>query len=187
MDKNTGIRKAGADAGPAKVIACMAVTANGFVATPEGGTDWVSSADWENFKNFAKRVGNVIIGRGTYDSMVAEGSFPLPDALNVVMTSSPPQSEPLKNVIFRDSSPEEVLEELKGKFSEILVGGGGELLGSFMADGLLDELYLTVEPAVFGEGIKLFGNGEFDRRLRLLELKKLGEDEVQLHYAVRKD
>lgn len=168
-----------------KVVAYMAATPNGFIATPEGDTGWVSSADWDNYKNMVRQAGAVIMGRNTYDAMVAEKSFPLPDALNLIMTREAPPVEPLKNVVFESGSPEEVLAELqKMGRTEVILGGGGELLGSFLADGLIDELYLTLEPVVFGDGLRLLGSGDFVRQLELLDVKKLGENGVQLHYAI---
>ncbi|MEK7608044.1 MAG: dihydrofolate reductase family protein [Patescibacteria group bacterium] len=172
-----------------KTILYMAVTANGFVADEAGDTSWVSSKDWENFKVLAKRTGNVVVGRGTYDVMVKDGTFPIPDCLNVVMTSNIPETSPGTNVFFSDQSIEETLEELEKKgFNEVLVAGGGELNGSFMSDGLFDEIYLTVEPVVFGRGVPLFGVGtDFKRSLTLLGVEKISESEVQLHYGILRE
>lgn len=172
-----------------KTILYMAVSANGLIADELGDTSWVSEKDWERFKTLAKRLGNVIIGRGTYDVMVKDGTFPIPDCLNVVMTSHIPETSPGTNVFFSDQSIEETLEELEKKgFHEVLVAGGGELNGSFMTDGLVDELYLTVEPIVLGQGIPLFGVGtEFKRPLTLLGVEKVSENEVQLHYGVSRE
>lgn len=165
----------------------MAATINGFVATEEGVTDWVSQEDWERFGKMAKETGNVIIGRTTYEAMVEEKTFPMPGCLNVVMTREAPRAEPMKNVIFTDKSPEEVLEDLaKQGFESALLAGGGELNGSFMADGLIDEIYLSVQPVAFGEGVKLFGSGFFRRELDLLGVEKVSENEVQLHYRVKR-
>ena len=170
-----------------KLILYMAMTVNGFVATEEGDTDWVSPEDWDRFKKIAKETGNVIIGRTTYEAMIEEKTFPLADCLNVVMTREAPPVEPIKNVIFSDKSPEEVLEDLaKQGFESALLAGGGELNGSFMADGLIDEIYLTVEPIAFGEGVKLFGSGFFRRDMELLGVEKISDSEVQLHYAVKR-
>jgi hypothetical protein len=41
-------------------------------------------------------------------------------------------------------------------------------------------------PQVFTEGVKLFEGGYFNSNLKLLEVKKFGEDEVQLRYKVVK-
>lgn len=170
-----------------KLILYMAMTVNGFVATEEGATDWVSKEDWERFRKVAKETGNVIIGRTTYETMIEEKTFPLPDCLNVVMTREAPKVEPMKNVVFTDKSAEEVLEDLaKEGFESALLAGGGELNGSFMADGLIDEIYLTVSPVAFGEGVKLFGSGFFKRELDLLGVEKVSDSEVQLHYRVKR-
>ena len=64
--------------------------------------------------------------------------------------------------------------------------GGGTLNTSFMAENLIDEIYLDVEPIVFGKGIRLFKENDFEAKLKLLEIKKLSNDEIQLHYQVLK-
>jgi dihydrofolate reductase len=170
-----------------KTILYMAMTLNGLVATEEGDSSWTSEADEEKFAAMRKEIGNVIMGRSTYESLVEAKQFPFSNCLNVVMTREAPPVEPLKNVIFTDKSPEEVLEDLsKQGFSSALLAGGGELNGSFMADGLIDEIYITIEPLAFGEGVKLFGSGFFRRDLDLLEVNKISENEVQLHYRVQR-
>jgi dihydrofolate reductase len=170
-----------------KVILYIAITANGYIATLDGDSSWTSPIDEQNFFALAKQTGNVVIGRNTYDALVAARAFPIPDTLNVVMTSQPPEAEPLKNVVFFSDSPEEIVEELRGRgMSEVLVAGGGQLAGSFMADGLIDELYLTIAPLVLGQGIHLFEHVDFRRDLELMESRNISEHEVQLHYAVRK-
>jgi dihydrofolate reductase len=127
------------------------------------------------------------MGRTTYEALVEAKQFPFPDCLNIVMTREAPPVEALKNVVFTDKSPEEVLEDLaKQGFESALLAGGGELNGSFMADGLVDEIYITIEPLAFGEGIKLFGSGFFRRDMDLLDVNKISENEVQLHYGVRR-
>lgn len=168
-----------------KVILYMAITANGYIATEDGDSSFTSEADEENFREMVKQVGVVVMGRNTYDYLVKGKAFPIPDALNVVMTTNPPEVESLKDVIFLDGSPEEVVEELKKReLQEVVIAGGGELSGSFMTDGLIDEIYLTVEPVVFGQGINLFEHGEFKRNLELLDTKKISDNEIQLHYGV---
>ncbi|MDP1760109.1 MAG: dihydrofolate reductase family protein, partial [Candidatus Woesebacteria bacterium] len=146
-----------------KVILYMAITANGLIAREEGGTDWINQEDWKNFREMAKQAGSVVMGRGTYDAMIKEGEFPVAGVLNVVMTREAPPAEPLKEVIFSDASPEEVVGMLGERgFESVLIAGGGNLNGSFMGDGLIDEIYLTIEPVVFGQGIQLFEHADFE-------------------------
>lgn len=64
------------------------------------------------------------------------------------------------------------------------MAGDGALNASFMLENLVDEIYLDIEPIVFGRGIKVFAENDFEMKLRLIETKKLSNDETQLHYQV---
>ena len=55
-----------------------------------------------------------------------------------------------------------------------------------MEDGLIDEIYLDIEPIIFGKGIKLFADNNFEVKLKLLGIRNLTEDILQLHYKVLK-
>ena len=45
---------------------------------------------------------------------------------------------------------------------------------------------MTVEPVIFGRGIRLFSEENFDRKLKLLDIEQFSRDEVRLHYRVLK-
>ena len=53
----------------------------------------------------------------------------------------------------------------------------------FMEKGLVDTLYLSVEPVIFGKGLTLF-NKELDIKLELEKELKLGEKTILLEYTV---
>ena len=74
----------------------------------------------------------------------------------------------------------------KHGFKKILVGGGGKINSSFMKEGLVDEIIIQIEPLIFGKGIKLFADEDFEAKLKLLETKMLSKNEIQLHYKVKK-
>ncbi|HED36787.1 MAG TPA: hypothetical protein ENI76_00860 [Ignavibacteria bacterium] len=83
------------------------------------------------------------------------------------------------------SNPKEALEILKG-FNNILITGGSGLNSSFAKENLIDEVIINVESVIIGEGIPLFPSNEFDLNLKLIDVKKLSNDIVQLHYKVTK-
>ncbi len=84
-------------------------------------------------------------------------------------------------------SPSEAINILKQQgFETIMVCGGGKLNSGFMKENLIDEIYLDVEPIVLGQGIKLFADKDFERKLELIETKNLSQNEIQLHYKVLK-
>ena len=55
----------------------------------------------------------------------------------------------------------------------------------FMDAGLVDKLYITIEPVIFGAGMTLF-NKKFEKNLELVSMQKLGEQTVLLEYNVIK-
>jgi dihydrofolate reductase len=172
-----------------KTILYMAITPNGFIAGEKDDTSWVSKADWVEFVRTAKNIGNVILGKRTYDVLMKEKLFPIPGCLNIVMTSEKNllAKGDWKKVFFTNESPRGVLEHLKEKGFEVaLIGGGGRVSGSFMKAGLIDELYLSVMPAIVSPGIKLFEGARIASRLKFIDMVQTGKNEILLHYKVLK-
>lgn len=85
------------------------------------------------------------------------------------------------------NSPGQAVDLLRKNFKQALVAGGGTLNAAFMEQGLIDEIYLDVEPTALGDGIKLFSGETFDVKLELLGVKHLSKNELQLHYQVIHD
>jgi dihydrofolate reductase len=84
--------------------------------------------------------------------------------------------------------PKAVLQLLAEKgFSSAFIAGGGKVNASFLAEGLIDEIYLDVEPLLFSKGIPVIAPVDFEYDLQLLATKKLNDNTVQLHYKVLKD
>lgn len=61
--------------------------------------------------------------------------------------------------------------------------GGGVINGLFLAAGLVDEVWITVEPLLFGEGRPL-AVGRLDVALTLKESSILGGNTLLLKYEV---
>lgn len=164
----------------------MGITINGYIAKEDGDSEWTSEEDLQGFYEHSKKAGNIIMGRNTYESASKYGYFPFPDAINVVMTHQPLENRWGEKVIFTDKSPKEVLQILEEKgFKEAFLAGGGYLNSSFMKEGLIDEIYLDIEPLVFGKGIQVFSPEDFEYELELLEINKLNKNTVQVHYKVK--
>lgn len=163
----------------------MAVTANGFIAKQNDNVNWLSSESWKSYQRINKNVGCVIIGRYTYDLMPKE-EF-LSGVFYAVLTKDKSLEKELPNLWITTKSPREVLEILGQKgYKEVCIAGGGKLNASFVKEGLVDEIYLDIEPIIFGKGTQLFFPEDFEFQLELLEVKKLSKNTVQLHYKVKK-
>lgn len=170
-----------------KVILYMAITINGFIAKENDDTSFVSEIEWDSFRNMIKGIGNMIIGSRTYEIMRDGEEFKNLENIRVLVVS---ENANLKTIADNHSvakTPKDALAILdKEGFDNALVAGGGTLNASFVAENLVDEIYLDVEPTVLGKGIRIFRENDFEAKLKLLETKKLSDDEIQLHYQVLK-
>lgn len=164
------------------------MTVNGKIAGIDDDTSWTSKEDWDGFRAMCKKVGNAIIGRRTYDMVKKEGTQ-LGDILTVVLTHDAKllAKKPTRT-LFTNRSTKEVLALLEQKgYKEALVCGGGILNSSFFKEGLIDEMYIDIEPLILGRGIPLFATEDFAPRLKLLDVKRLSNRQtVQLYYRVLK-
>lgn len=118
--------------------------------------------------NTFKTLGRGLPGRKTivysYDSSITDGAE--------------------GDVEWTDQPPQELLERLaKDGYESVAICGGAQIYSTFLTEGLVDELYLTIEPIIFGQGIK-FANEVPQQNLTLIETNKLNDNTVLLHYKV---
>jgi dihydrofolate reductase len=165
-----------------KIILVMAATLDGRIAkSSDHFPDWTSREDKKFFQRVSKEAGVVIMGDKTFATFPS----PLKDRLNVVFTldENPKASEGVKWV---KGEPEEVLKELEGMgYEAAILGGGAAINGMFLEKKLIDEIYVTIEPKIFGDSLSLF-KGDFDVNLKLKETEKINDDSVVLKYEVLK-
>lgn len=167
-----------------KVILYLSVTANGLIAKENDDTSWVSPTEWKSFSNMVQKVGNMVIGRRTYEVMCRNKEFEKLGKVKVVVVSKTLKTNKKITTV---KSPWEALAYLQQQdFSTALVCGGAQLNSSFMKEKLITEIYLDIEPIILGKGIQLFADTEFEAKLKLIGIKKLSKDEVQLQYKVKK-
>lgn len=164
----------------------MAATVNGVIAREDDSVSFVSKIDFSEFPGHIREIGNLVVGRRTYEIMAAGGEFErLGNIKVVVVTGSEFRTVSPDHTIAR--MPQEALLQLdQAGFSQALVAGGGGLNASFLAENLLDEIYLDVEPWIIGRGVRLFSEGYFEAKLKLIEVKELKKGTVQLHYQIEK-
>lgn len=132
------------------------------------------------FKRVSQEAGVVVMGSRTFDTI----GRALPGRLNVVMTRRPEQYESDENLVFWSGCPRSLLDDLSSKGYETVVLAGGATINSLFArDGLIDELYLTIAPKLFGQGLSLFAES-LDLDLELLEVRCLQAQTILLTYRI---
>lgn len=158
------------------------MTADGKIAkNSDHFPDWTSREDKKMFARISKECGVVMMGEKTFSTFPA----PLKERLNVVFTMEKNKPE-IEGVKWASGSPELVLKELEEMgYEKALLGGGAFLNTLFLEKDLIDEIILTVEPKIFGQGISLF-NGDFNINLELQEIEKINDNSIVIKYKVIK-
>lgn len=169
------------------LILIAAQTLDGFIARADRpGTDFCSDADAAFLSKALQDFDSLIMGRKTYDTLrdrILNSNTTR--FLRKIVTRKPANFEDdtrAELVEFTRSTPKEVLAELRGRgrFKTALLGGG-EIYTQYLAAGVVDELWLTIEPKLFGLGTPLITQAlELD--LSLISSAPLSENTVLLKY-----
>lgn len=168
-----------------KVVLYMGTSVNGYIARENGDSEWTSEEDLEGFYEKSKSIGNIVMGKNTYLAASKSGYFPFPGTLNVVVSKQQIENLWGDKVLITDKTPLEIIKSLEQKgFTTTFLIGGGQLNASFAKENLIDEIYFDIEPLVFGKGIKVFAEKNFEIELELVDIKKLNKNTIQLHYKV---
>jgi len=163
----------------------MAISVTGYIAKPDHDTPW-TEAEFASYSDKVKEIGNLIIGKTTYELMMEENAFAdLNEPFVVVLTSSEDKPKRKNTTFVKDFEMALSTMQAQG-FQTSLVGGGGQADTAALKSGKLDELYIDVEPLIFGRGIPLFSPTDVNLKLKLVDTKKIGESGIQLHYRVIK-
>jgi dihydrofolate reductase len=184
-----------------KVSLIAAVSTDGFIA-PENqagkpSTAWTSPEDTAWFNRKTKEIGTVIMGRTTWETIPAKRR-PLKNRLNLIYTS---KTSAISNAVPFDLvaennfdankpyttslPPDKLINRLSDHFRELAVIGGTSIYTLFMQSGLVDTVYLTIEPVLFGTGTPLFDK-KLDTALQLEAVEHLNPHSLLLTYQIKK-
>lgn len=170
-----------------KVSIYMALSANGLTSNSRNNPYWLSMEFGSGFMEISQKTQAVIMGKVTYN-ILAPDHLPLQDTGTTVVLTHDLTAQPANNtVIFTDKAPGEILQLLEDKgHQEAVIVGGTATVSEFMRAGLVDEVYFIVEPVLFGSGLPLLKDVDFEYQLHLMEVKQLNDNTVRLHYKVQK-
>ncbi|MBW3569006.1 dihydrofolate reductase family protein [Candidatus Parcubacteria bacterium] len=163
-----------------KVYIIAAMTADGFIARNSNELiDWTSSEDKKFFREMTKKSGVLIMGGNTYRTF----KEPLPGRRNIVYSH---QNIEQPEVETTRESPAQLVQRLKIEgASQVAIAGGSSIYTMFLKAGVVTDIYLTLEPLMFGKGIKLLQE-DVNTKLTLNGVSKFNENTVLLHYKVIK-
>ncbi|MEZ6047473.1 MAG: dihydrofolate reductase family protein, partial [Planctomycetaceae bacterium] len=174
-----------------------AASLDGFIATEDHSLDWLmqlGDPEETSYPEFIAEVGALVMGARTYEWVLRNLSPP--DATEIVtwpytqpswvMTSKPLPEIPDADIRFASGDIREVharmMEAAAGK--NIWLVGGGDLVGQFHDQGLLDEVIVQITPVVLGTGQPLLPREIAFPPMELTDVRKYGKAFVELRYLV---
>ena len=128
------------------------------------------------------------MGSNTFN---ADTFKPSADHQLIIMTGHPDKYKSLEitgQIEFTNESPVELIARFISKgHKQILVVGGPHIATSFLKEQLIDELWLTLEPKIFGIGGNFVTEVNLDINLHLIHCEKVNEQGTLItKYAVLK-
>lgn len=163
----------------------VAASLDGFIADREGRFDWIPADPAVDFESLFASVDTVLLGRASYETVLATGERPWPAAARVLVFSRTltrlawPEAE-----LVRNSAAARVaaLRDEAGE-GEIWLFGGGQLCRDLLAAGQVDRLEVTVVPVLLGDGLPLVAAGLPRTALQLASTRRYPSGLVTLSYA----
>lgn len=169
------------------------VSMEGFIARPDGSIDFLEGhGEVEGdmgFQAFMDSVDCMVMGRNTYDFVIASGGAWYYGDTPVFVLTSRSLGGPLPEgatVEALQLGPEETLERLEAAGYTHAYVDGGATVQQFAAAGLIDEMILTRLPVFIGEGIPLIDPSGGDVLLEHVGTEVFTNGFVQSRYRVRK-
>ncbi|MDQ2973321.1 MAG: dihydrofolate reductase family protein [bacterium] len=173
------------------VTSIMAMSINGRITRQDemDVKSWTSLEDKEFFESILYKAESVIMGSNTFTATLKTKVPKYRRRLTVVLSHSPENfSEYSVEGVreFWNKSALETTEKLKNMgIKTALLLGGSRLNSEFFEAGLVDELWLTIEPKIFGKGKLLIEDFEsFELNFRLESHIQLNDSgTLLLHYV----
>lgn len=174
------------------IVLAMVVSADGRITKGNNPNiyEWTSEEDQRFFSALIKKNNLIIIGSKTYDA--AKQKIHLQRGkLRVVLTRNPDRyifDKIPGQFEFSDETPRKLITRLeKIGYTNCLLASGGTIASLFLQTGLVNEIYLTVEPKLLGFGKTVVADREIDISLTLKDIERLNKQgTILLRYKVNK-
>jgi dihydrofolate reductase len=175
-----------------KITLHMVSSLDGFIAKKDNSVSWLESSgpvyeagasiSEEEVAAFLKSVDCYVMGSRTYEHALELG-WPYGDTPVVVLTGRKFPSTKKTVEFYSGDLKTFVDEKLAPRYRNIWLVGGAMSCQHFLALGLVDEIRLTIAPLLLGDGLRLFGDSEAEKRWNLKNVVAYKNGFVELSYS----
>lgn len=144
----------------------VAMSLDGYIAGPQGESDWIIMDPEIDFRALMNSFDTVIMGRRTLEAAGSSGGS-MPGMRSVVVSRTLRQADYPKIQIINDGLKEAVAQ-LRGEGEkDVWLFGGGSLFRSMLDAGCVDVVEVAVIPVLLGGGKPLLPSPGDRAELRL--------------------
>ena len=175
-------------AGNMRATVFIATSLDGYIAREDGALDWLPADGGEphGYTEFIATVDAIVIGRKTFETVMAFDSWPYGEKPVVVLSATPSGIRPPDGAVCDAMAgpPREIVARLAERGLRHLYVDGGVTITGFLEAGLIERLIITRIPVLLGGGIPLFGSLSRDIRLQHVATRSYPSGMVQSEYVV---
>ncbi|TGD44581.1 dihydrofolate reductase [Pseudotabrizicola sediminis] len=169
----------------------MAMSLDGFVAREDFGLDWLmkQKTEGEDHGNdaFMASVDGIVMGSGSFRTVLTFDAWPYEKpviVLSSTMTSDDVPENLRGKVTLSALAPRDLMHALSNQGWRRVYIDGGKIIQSFMREGLIADMTVTVVPILIGQGKRMFGPLDADIDLHLIKSKSFASGLITSRYVV---
>lgn len=185
-----------------RIIVCMHTSLDGFVAGLNGEMDWihVDDAMFDLVATITNQADTALYGRVTYQMMQSywptagkqpnaskhdiEHSMWYNNAAKIVLSTTIGKTAEEHTTVIYDNLTDNIYSIKQQDGKNIVVFGSPTAFHSLLHQGLIDEIWLFVNPVILGRGIPLFKGIPEKIALKLVENTAFSGGVMALHYEI---
>jgi len=164
----------------------IGISVDGFIARPDGALDFLpEDCEPHGYEEFIASVDTLVIGRKTFETVLAFPEWPYGNKRVVVLSSSQLDLNKAKGVVEQMSgAPADIVAKLEATGAKHLYVDGGITIQRFLRERLVNRLIITRVPVLIGQGLPLFGPLLHDVKLQHVATRHYPSGLVQSEYNV---
>ncbi|WP_421904560.1 dihydrofolate reductase family protein [Mameliella sp.] len=172
----------------------IAMSLDGYIAREDDSLDWLTpyhAADEDHgFDAFMDSVDGLVMGSGTFRTVLGfGGDWPYAKPVIVLSHSLTPDDIPealRRRVTLSRETPTALMHRLDAAGWRRAYVDGGAVIRSFLREGLIADMDITLVPVLIGRGRKLLGEMDLkaDIRLDQIRVRRFPSGLVLTRYAI---
>jgi dihydrofolate reductase len=169
-----------------KASVFIGTSLDGFIARLNGAFDFLPPGGGEphGYEEFMATVDALVIGRNTYETVLAFDAWPYDKPVFVLSTRALAPAPHGAIVEHLSGDPIAIASQLDARGMRHVYVDGGITIQRFLQAGLIQRLIITRVPVLIGTGIPLFGPVPRDIALTHVATRQYASGLVQSEYEI---